>query len=201
MHRRLVVLTLLAILVAWMACVRQRGAPPTLPQPAEPTPVPYARELWPHWDDADHDCQNTRNEVLIAESLEPVTFADGHHCKVAHGRWRCPYTGRVFTDPHELDVDHLVPLAEAHASGGNRWTRRRRQAYANDLRDPNHLVAVYRGANRATGAHAPDAWLPAERGSWCWYAAAWKHVKTRWALTMRKPEREALQRLLAHCPH
>jgi hypothetical protein len=199
LRRRLVVLGIVAILVAWVACSHQRGSQGSGPGAGEPPHVSYARELWPHWRDADHDCQNTRNEVLIAESLVPVTFADPRHCKVARGRWRCPYTGRVFTDPHELDIDHLVPLAQAHASGGDRWTRRRREAYANDLRDPDHLVAVSRGANRAKGAQAPDTWLPAERASWCWYAAAWKHVKTRWALVMREPERKAVEQLLVRC--
>jgi hypothetical protein len=201
LQRRLLIVALVATLLAWAACNRHRSSPSTLPPASEPSRLPYARESWPHWKDEDHDCQNTRNEVLIAESLAPVTFADPRHCKVAKGRWRCPYTGRIFTDPHELDIDHLVPLANAHGSGGDRWTRRRKQAYANDLRDPDHLVAVARGANRAKGAQSPDLWLPPEQSSWCWYAHAWLHVKERWALAMTARERKAVDELLAHCPH
>ncbi len=194
----MIVLGLVAILLAWAAC-HQRASQGTVPGASEPARLPYARASWPHWNDEDHDCQNTRNEVLIAESTVPVTFADARHCKVAKGSWRCPYTGRIFTDPHELDVDHLVPLANAHASGGDRWTRRRRQAYANDLRDPDQLVAVARGANRAKGAQSPDLWLPTEQSSWCWYARAWQKVKARWALVMTPREQAAIRDVLARC--
>ena len=35
-------------------------------------------------------------------------------CKVIAGRWEDPYTGRVSTDPRDLDIDHFIPLAEMH---------------------------------------------------------------------------------------
>ncbi|MFI6604216.1 hypothetical protein ACIBHX_48995 [Nonomuraea sp. NPDC050536] len=41
-----------------------------------------------------------------------------------------------------FDVDHLVPLAEAWDSAAYDWTTAQRQAYANDLNEPWHLVAV-----------------------------------------------------------
>jgi hypothetical protein len=32
--------------------------------------------------------------------------------------WRDAYSGVFYTDPGQLDVDHLVPLENAHRSGG-----------------------------------------------------------------------------------
>ena len=151
-------------------------------------PDDYERDAWEHWIDADSDCQDTRQEVLIAESRIPVTFADPGRCRVASGRWRCPYTGRVFTDPSELDVDHLVPLHAAHRAGGKSWSARRRRDYANDLQDPDHLVAVGASANRSKGDKEPHRWMPEAREERCRYLDAWTQVKERWDLEMEPAE-------------
>jgi len=88
----------------------------------------YDRDLYNHWIDEDADGERTRDEVLIAESLVPVEFkANG---RVKKGLWVCPYTGAVITNPGKLDVDHMVPLKEAHISGGHAWTAAKRQQYA-----------------------------------------------------------------------
>ncbi|MEX1363312.1 MAG: DUF1524 domain-containing protein [Nannocystaceae bacterium] len=165
------------------------------PGPAEP----YDRGSWSHWVDVDGDCQDTRQEVLIAESEIPVRFRGGGRCKVASGRWRCPYTGRVITDPRRLDVDHLVPLHEAHRSGGDRWSRPRRERYANELDDADHLVAVEAGANRSKGDKAPDAWMPADPDGRCQYLRQWLSVKRRWSLRLRDEERRFIERGLQRC--
>ena len=74
------------------------------------------------------------------------------------GRWVAPYTEAVVTNPKELDVDHLVPLANAHRSAGHAWDRSRERVYANNLEEPGHLVAITTGANRAKGAKGPEDW-------------------------------------------
>jgi hypothetical protein len=160
----------------------------------------YRREDWPHWIDADGDCQDTRTEVLIAEA-EPgsIVFTDARECKIAAGRWRCPYTGRVITDPHELDVDHLVPLAHAHAAGGNGWSRARRTAYANDLGDERHLVAVVAGANRSKGARSIVTWLPPAAAARCEYVDAWRAITARWSLVATSIEAKTAEAYAADC--
>lgn len=62
----------------------------------------YDRDDWKHWTDADGDCQDTRQEVLIAESSVPATFTSETSCRVATGRWTGPYTGEVVDDPGKL---------------------------------------------------------------------------------------------------
>jgi hypothetical protein len=89
-----------------------------------------------------------------------VKFNTDKGCRVVSGSWFGKYSGDVFTDASKLDIDHLVPLKEAHESGGFAWDAARRRDYANDLSDPNTLIAVERGLNRQKGAKDPADWLP-----------------------------------------
>ena len=59
-----------------------------------------------------------------------------------------------------LDVDHVVPLKEAYLSGARHWSQSRKRHYANFLQNKDHLIAVYRGANRSKGAKDIAQWLP-----------------------------------------
>ena len=176
--------------------------PPTAPQAAPPaaaTIPKYSRRQWRHWVDQDRDCQKTRDEVLIAESRIPVTFKTEKRCKVKTGLWICPYTGKTFKNPRKLDVDHMVPLGNAHAAGGWRWGRKMKRDYANDLRSPEHLIAVEASANRSKGAKGPDAWKPSNQEYWCQYATDWKAIKDRWNLTLTPAEEAAVETMLKTC--
>lgn len=158
----------------------------------------YDRGDWRHWTDADRDCQDTRQEVLIAESLTPVVL-DARGCKVLSGTWRCRFGGEVFTDPRKLDVDHMVPLANAHKSGAWAWTDEQRKAYANELAHPEHLIAVSARLNRQKGARGPEEFRPPREEYWCQYAGDWLGIKARHGLTLTAPEAEAVVEMLGRC--
>ena len=159
----------------------------------------YDRSAW-NWVDADRDCQNTRAEVLIAESREPVTFTSSSNCTVLGGSWYDPYTDAYFSVAHDLDVDHFVPLSNAYNSGGAGWAPDRRREYANSLADADHLIAVSASANRSKGDRAPDAWKPPNQGYWCEYAYDWIRIKYAWGLSATQSEWAALQSMIATCP-
>ena len=80
--------------------------------------------------------------------------------RVESGDWFGAYTGESFTDPGDLDVDHMVPLENAHRSGGWAWSKERKAEYANDLSYANHLIAVQASANRRKGSKGPEEWKP-----------------------------------------
>jgi len=200
-RRRAVVLTrfapLLILALTFAAC--GGGSNPTGPTaPASPLPdvlvppVPYSRDDWPHWIDEDGDCQDTRSEVLIRDSQLPVTFRDARGCVVATGRWVDPYSGTVLTDASDVDIDHLVPLENAHNSGGWAWPRSQKQAYANHLGDSEHLLAVYDHVNQSKGSKGPEEWLPPNAAFRCEYAHAWSRIKAAWGLRSTSVEQRAL---------
>lgn len=159
----------------------------------------YVRNDWKHWVDADGDCQRARDEVLIAESEITVTFKTTDNCKVASGRWTDPYTNEVFTDPGKLDVDHMIPLSNAHRSGGWEWSFQRREQYANDLNHTEHLIAVKASANRSKGAKSPDQWMPENEDYWCTYIENWEAIKLRWGLLMTVKESSTVNNFKSSC--
>jgi hypothetical protein len=156
----------------------------------------YSRTLFKLWIDADHNGCNTRQEVLIAESLTPATI--GPSCAVT-GSWRSPYDGFTTTDPSKLDIDHMVPLAEAWASGAWAWTPAERTAYANDLDQPFFLIAVSASSNRSKGDRDPAEWLPPDNSYDCTYVHDWIAVKQAWHLSADQAEAAALSSIAASC--
>ena len=158
----------------------------------------YSRELFPHWVDADHNGCDTREEVLIAESRSKAQV-DRYGCKVVAGDWYSLYDGLAFADPAELDIDHMVPLAEAWDSGASGWSTARRQAYANDLDHPQALRAVSAASNRSKGDLDPHQWKPTNEAAWCEYADDWVTVKKAWDLTADQDEVDDLKVMLRTC--
>jgi hypothetical protein len=158
----------------------------------------YQRGLFNHWADADHDGCDTREEVLIAESRSKAQV-DPYGCKVIEGDWFSSYDGVTFTDPAELDIDHMVPLAEAWDSGASAWDVARRQGFANDLDHPQALRAVSASSNRSKSDLDPGQWKPTRDAAWCEYANDWVTVKKAWDLTADQNEVDDLRVMLRTC--
>ena len=159
----------------------------------------YDRGDWKHWVDADGDCQDARQEVLIAESLVSVTFETDRECRVESGQWWAPHLGHHLENPSHIDVDHHVPLKNAHDSGGWAWTPEMKEEYANYLGEENHLVAISSRHNRSKGARGPEEWAPPDNALWCDYASDWAEIKERWNLTMTQVESEIVMDMLGTC--
>lgn len=159
-------------------------------------PDGYSRDFSPTWLDLDGNGSDARDDTLSAASLGPVQRSG---CEVIGGRWLSIYDGVAVTDPSGLDVDHVVALGEAWRSGAHAWEADHRARFANDLDDPDHLIAVTASTNRSKGDSPPDAWRPPRQDSWCRYAAAWTGIKVRWELTATTSERDALGQMLGTC--
>ena len=169
-----------------------------VPTTPSPYPVMYDRSLYGAWHDLDDDCQNTRIEVLLSKSLITPTL-DETGCRIISGEWFDPYTGKTITDPQEIDIDHFIPLAEAHRSGAAAWSDHRRHLFGNDLAPDGVLIPVLASANRSKGSRGPDQWLPPNQSFHCQYAHRWVHIKESWHLTMDYQESKAIRELREKC--
>jgi hypothetical protein len=114
---------------------------------------------------------------------------------VISGRWRSVFDGKVWRRASDVDIDHLVALAEAWGSGAKTWAGSRRARFANDLGYRWSLNAMTDDLNARKSDADPSEWLPPRTR--CRYVARWMAVKFRWDLSIDHSERLALADLLA----
>jgi hypothetical protein len=158
------------------------------------------------WVDTDGNGCNQRDDVLLRDSVPGTTrVAQQDACDhdVLAGTWHDPYTGRTlrFTDLKDLSqaeaiqIDHVVPLAEAWVSGARGWSDDRRRVFANDL---GELLAADGPTNASKSDDDPAAWRP-RKGYQCTYARHWIAIKMRYRLAVDPQESSALGQMLGYC--
>ncbi|MFF3733342.1 HNH endonuclease family protein [Streptomyces sp. NPDC002476] len=157
----------------------------------------YKRDSFRHWVDEDKDGCSTRNEVLLAEATKKPEL--GAKCALTGGEWLSYYDEVTVTEARKLDIDHMVPLAEAWDSGASAWDPDRRMRYANDLDSERSLVAVTANTNRSKADKDPSEWMPPADSAKCTYLADWTATKLRWKLSADGKERAALEKLATGC--
>ncbi|MEU7866910.1 HNH endonuclease family protein [Dactylosporangium sp. NPDC049140] len=154
----------------------------------------YSRDQFPHWITISGSC-DTRETVLKRDGTSVVTSSA---CAATSGRWYSPYDGATWTASGDVDIDHVVPLAEAWRSGASAWTTARRQSFANDLTHPQ-LIAVTDNVNQSKGDQDPSTWQPPLTSYRCTYARMWISVKYTYGLKLQSAEKTALQSMLNAC--
>ncbi|MDF5758346.1 HNH endonuclease family protein [Spongiactinospora sp. TRM90649] len=154
----------------------------------------YDRDLFPHWTTVSGAC-NTREQVLKRDGTGVVVNSS---CAAVSGSWYSPYDGATWTAASDVDIDHMVPLAEAWSSGAWSWSTSRRQSFANDLGGPQ-LWAVTDNVNQAKSDQDPSTWQPPRTAERCRYARAWIQVKWYWGLSTDSAEKAALSGMLSTC--
>jgi len=165
----------------------------------------YSREEFPHWSDAekfgwklpggtsDSESCDAREAALIRDGTKERIEA---YCDVVSGSWFDPYGGQTYADPEDIDIDHIVPLANAWRSGASSWDTVKRESFANVPRD---LLSVNDGLNQSKGDKGPEAWKPPRKAYWCTYAKRWIGIKHYWDLSVTDAERSSLKQMLGTC--
>lgn len=158
------------------------------------------------WADVDQNGCNQRDDVLKRDAVPgTVVVAQQGSCPhdVLAGTWVDPYTGQTLTfddlkeqsQAQAIQIDHVVPLAEAHRSGAHEWDDEQRLQFANNL---DNLLAVDGPTNASKGDDDPAAWRPRAEYQ-CAYATRWIAVKDTWDLAVDQPEVDALLDMLTYC--
>ncbi|THA78106.1 HNH endonuclease [Streptomyces sp. A0642] len=208
--RRIAVLAASAALAATTGLLTAPSAQAAMPTPvsaatartylseltvkAEGSSTGYSRDKFPHWITQSGAC-NTREVVLKRDG---TNVTQDSSCAAVSGSWYSEYDGATWTAASDVDIDHMVPLAEAWRSGASAWTTAQRQSYANDLTRPQ-LIAVTDNVNQAKGDQDPATWLPSRTTYKCTYVRAWVHVKHYYSLSIDSAEKSALQSVLNGC--
>lgn len=161
----------------------------------------YSREKFPHWAEdteafgwqvPDGSC-DVRDAALLRDGRDATVNED---CSFTSGQWPDPYTGETFIDSSDLDIDHVVPLANAWRSGADKWSASEREDYANGSYE---VLSVDDGANQQKGDKGPEAWRPPNADYHCQYAYRWIGIKISWVLTITSVEKSALEEMLGTC--
>ena len=153
--------------------------------------VKYSRNNFGGWIDEDQDCQNTRHELLQTLSISPTQLKK-NGCLVIQGQWIDPYSGKLFLEAQEIDIDHLIPLKFAWDHGAFSWTSEKRIEFSND---PVNLLAVDRGLNRQKAAKGPSHWLPPNESFQCTYVTRFVKVAKIYKLIFSHIEQKDLSKL------
>ncbi|MEW1888008.1 MULTISPECIES: HNH endonuclease family protein [unclassified Streptomyces] len=208
--RRIAVLAASAALAATTGLLTAPSAQAAMPTPiaastartylsqltvkAEGSSSGYSRDKFPHWITQSGAC-DTREVVLKRDG---TNVSQNSSCSATSGSWYSEYDGATWTAASDVDIDHMVPLAEAWRSGASSWTNAQRQAYANDLTRPQ-LIAVTDNVNQSKGDKDPASWMPPRAAYKCTYVRAWIHVKHYYNLSVDSAEKSALQSALSGC--
>ncbi len=171
----------------------------TLPVKGRAPMTGYSRDLFGgDWSDVDGNGCDTRSDILRRDLVERIMSS---RCSVMSGvLYPDPFTGRPLTyvrGRSVVDIDHVVALGNAWATGAQQLTPATRIALAND---PLNLLAVSASANRQKQDGDAATWLPSNKAFRCAYVARQVAVKAKYRLWVTSAEKSAIQRVLAPCP-
>lgn len=149
-----------------------------------------------------HNGCDTRNDILRRDISDALIKEGTHGCVVLSGTLHDPYSGQDIAFQRGRDtssavqIDHVVPLADAWQKGAQLLTPEQRRDFAND---PRNLLAVDGGLNQQKSAGDAATWLPPNKGFRCEYAQRIVEVRAAYGLWTTEAEHAALDRLLRAC--
>ena len=171
----------------------------TLPVKGRAPMTGYSREEFgPDWSDVNRNGCDTRNDILTRD----LSGTEIVNCVVQRGVLSDPYSGETvqFTrgpvSSMDVQIDHVVALANAWQTGAFKWSPEKRERFAND---PRNLLAVRGDLNLQKGDGDAATWLPPRKSFRCEYVERQIQVKAAYQLWVTEPEKAAMMRVMATC--
>lgn len=220
----LIVLALLFLPTAVPAQINPDAAAQNIAERDEALRPDYKRSDWGRWlstgERGLNGCRfDTRHSQLRDAGIRsPKTFVmsdeKGKSCRVRSITITDAYTGIPYTgSARKVDVEEVVPMAEAHRSGGWKWTADEKQAFHND---PLNHVLVHESVNSSKSDRDPGGqrfgkkngvqviiqgkpWLPPDREAKCRFGVTWLTVKAKYRLAMDAAEVGGIVKAVAAC--
>lgn len=159
----------------------------------------YRKLFYSDWSTAADGC-NMR-EAILKRDLHDVVLRG---CKVQSGVLDDPYTGqridflRGQDTSAAVQIDHVVALSNAWATGAFAFDEQERYALS---QDPLNLIAVEGQANQDKLDQDASTWLPSNQAFQCQYVARQISVKYKYHLWVTPAEKAAMREVLARCPN
>lgn len=136
----------------------------------------YKRKYFGGWQVK--NCRNTRDQILVEQSLIQPQFKTSKKCKVVSGKWRGFYSQKIIFLAKNIDIDHVVPLSFAWENGAADWNKNQRKRFANDK---INLVISFFKINRQKNKKTFRDWMPKGKNKEK-YFYIWKKVNTKYNL-------------------
>lgn len=171
----------------------------SLQDPPEPTEHYSRVHHFGEWITLNQDtqsCLDTRNRVLIRDSIQPIQMRPNNPCKVGTGAWYDPYTDTVFNNSTQVQIDHFVPLKDTYINGAWKWNYQTRCVYGNYMGFKDHLKPVSGRANMVKSDHSPVDYMPENEAYKCEYLKTWLSIKLIWRLGMQRSEAQTIRQLV-----
>lgn len=149
-----------------------------------------------------HNGCDTRNDILRRDLTDLQIRPGTRDCLVEKGTLRDPFSAETINfvrgqaTSSQVQIDHLVPLADAWQKGAQQWDEQTRKDFAND---PDNLLAVKGSLNSQKGASDAATWLPPNLDFRCDYAKSIITVKNRYGIWVTQAESDALAVQLDTC--
>lgn len=151
--------------------------------------TPYKRTDYKVWEDEDHNCLDTREEVLKASAKVLLWRTK---CDIKSGVWVDEYNGTILKDMTRIDIDHVVPLKYANDHGLKDSLK---PTFGNDQ---THLLVTSSSLNRSKGSKSIYYWHP-PMPYLCKYAQIWSTIGHKYNLTYDKKDQDFIFTTLTTC--